>query len=352
MNDKLIRVGAVAMIGVIVAVGYSLMQRSGASQGPAVHIPVTANALAATKTPEDVARDLSMPLAPQDKAAPVQLGTPDGQVAGMTPTSIDLPADVTAPMNAVPGFDMAALGIPEMPTMGVSAVEMTATDLQPIDECEPLMRVDVSKGAVLRLLLSAPCNAGESIEVAHGGLRYTAIIDGSGGHMSAIPALTQEATITVTLADGTLLSDTQTARDVVNFRRIALVGETMLDLELHALELGAGYGDAGHVHLGNRGNADIEAGGKLTILGDSDVAQPVFAQVYSVPLGAARGDAMPELSVEAVVSEANCGLDRSALTLMSTQGSVTELPVEMALPGCEAIGEMVILSGIFTPAAG
>ena len=358
MNDKLIRFGAVGMIGIAMSVGYILMQSSSASSGPRVNVPVTANSLQPTINESTIvlAED-ALPSAPAEKATPQQLGQPGTEIARRDEVAVGGVPQVASMDVPVPQFNVPDLAIPkdpaaqvvadlqvEAPGSGpdVSAVELTATDLQAMDECEPLMRLDIEDNAMLRVLVSAPCNAGESVQIEHGSLIYTVAIDSEGGHLSSIPVLSSDANVTVSFSNGTLLSESIFVDEALNYRRFALVGETMMDLELHAYEAGATFGSEGHVYFGNPGSEGLTRG-KMYLLGDTNADAPYFVQVYSMPVTAADVD----LTVEAVVNGDNCGLDRGALALVAEGGSVIEKAFEIALPGCDAVGEFVILPGLF-----
>jgi len=347
MNDKLIRVGAIGMIGVAMTVGYSLMQSTSASTGPQVNIPMTAKDLKPQLETTEAALTGDTDVMPLDTDGPFELAQPTPRIGGLgseAPQMANLDAGVpqfNAFQTSVPSIGS---GITDLEAE-LSGAQLTNSDFGAMDECEPLMRLDVEPDAMLRLLVSAPCNAGEAIEIAHDGLVYKLGIDNDGGVLSTIPALSTDASVTVSFTNGIALTETINVAEAANYRRVAVVGDTMLDLELHAYESGALFGSDGHLHIGNLGTAGISEG-RMYVLGNTQVLGPMFAQVYSVQASQFNVDLM----VEAVISSDNCGLDRSAVALISDGNSVTQKSFEIALPNCDAVGEFVIMPGLFETA--
>lgn len=125
-------------------------------------------------------------------------------------------------------------------------------------------------------------------------------------------------------------------------------GRATPGLQLHVLEFGAGYGSSGHVWAGApkevlrgvRGE-----GGFLTRLGSPELGN--VADVYSYPAEAMDGAADLAMTVEAEITPANCGRDISGEILQrSLDGSIDSVEVMFAVPGCDAVGDILVLKNM------
>lgn len=346
MYDQLIRVGAIGMLSIGGYIGYSLFVGAESSTGPDFEMPQTALTLDVIDDDEAEAaeRALALPAGPQEQGGPAALSNPsvelaqnsstDGAGIAVPGSDVEVPQFSTAALDGALGTEANDDAIPS-----ITGVEMTASDILPIDDCEPLMRLDPEANAMLRVLISAPCNGGERVEISHEALQFAVTIDSDGGFITTVPALMEEASVTISFADGGFMSETITAEGVNDVRRFAVIGETIMDLELHALEAGAEYGTPGHVHPGN-------PGASMVVLGDASAEAPLFSQVYTAQASAGVDDLGP-ISIEAVVTNDNCGLDRSATAVMANGGTIIEMPIEVAMPNCDSVDDLVVLKDVF-----
>lgn len=224
-----------------------------------------------------------------------------------------------------------------LPVIEASTDEVMNQDL----DCQPLMNVEAEPGAMIRVLMSAPCNAGEFVEFDHAGVQFGQMLDDQGNLVEYIPAMTSTAEVSAKMSDGFVVSGSAMIDDVSNYRRMAVVGEQAVDLELHAWSNGADFGEQGHVYFGNPGSVEsIE--GHLTVLGSTTGERPFFTQIFSAPVfDGAVGS--PEITVEAVVSDMNCGEARNAKAIVSDRGNLGEVSVELPLPGCDWLGEIMVM---------
>ena len=88
-------------------------------------------------------------------------------------------------------------------------------------------------------------------------------------------------------------------------------------------------------------------GGFLTRLGDTQVAEPLLAEVYTFPSGMLQDAAQVALSVEAEVTAANCGTDVEAQTLqVSPSGDMRSQDLVLAIPECDARGDFLVLKNL------
>ena len=139
--------------------------------------------------------------------------------------------------------------------------------------------------------------------------------------------------------------------DLDDYYRVGLQWNEDRALELHALEFGATYGEAGHVWHGNAGSVERAvsgAGGFVSTVGAADVDSPMLAQIYTLPRDTLGDAGNVRLTIEAPVTEANCGLDTLARTLeLEEDGSVAVIELTFTFPGCDAVGEYLVLQNLF-----
>ena len=74
-------------------------------------------------------------------------------------------------------------------------------------------------------------------------------------------------------------------------------------------------------------------------LGDASAPLPLLAEVYTLP---ATGKV--ELSVEAQVTAQTCGRELLGEMLDSRDGKVRVQDLSMAMPGCDALGDFIVLN--------
>lgn len=358
MNESIIRMSAVVMLGVSVSVGFMLKSQAESDTGPVAQIPVTVNTLHITRVEDTTAtrfnHDVSVPNAPivaRDRAvhsAPIHFGP---ATAWQGP--VVLPR---RPPHSQASFLRPFLKLSQSSAMdGITDIQFTAGEADEDQEaaaaqdvaCEPLMRVDLQAGAILRVLFSAPCNVGERVEIAHGELYFTEIIDEEGGVLAFLPAMASPAQVVLRMDEADDLSESIDVPDLGDYFRVGLITQAIMDFELHALAPGATYNEAGHIHAGNPGLDP--ASGRMFVLGNNDVAFPVQAQIFTAPIEAIATEGAPELTVELVVGDANCGLDRIAMTVKTREGEMMDDLIEVAVPGCDAVGDLVLLSGMYSP---
>jgi hypothetical protein len=124
-----------------------------------------------------------------------------------------------------------------------------------------------------------------------------------------------------------------------------LVAAPDTGFELHAFEGSAKFGDVGHVQPGQPYDpvrALVGAGGFLAKAGTPSLIDSLVAQIYTVPDGTDV-----DISLEAEVTEANCGREISALTILPSKiGAPTSTPWQVKMPSCDAVGEVVLLGQV------
>ena len=76
-------------------------------------------------------------------------------------------------------------------------------------------------------------------------------------------------------------------------------------------------------------------------------AEPLMAEVYTFPKTAKTRDGVVRLSVEAEVTAYNCETEVTGTTIQRNGiGDVRPVELTLAMPGCEAIGEFLVLKNL------
>lgn len=361
------RVGtAVATLAIALGAGFYMQKEPGNSSVPQT---ITAAPVQTASVLPAVAPDTSIDVAneaPAGVEAAVDLVVSDeivSEASSAGPTAI-APAIAEEMMVDQPEVAQVADTIQPEPAIDLSAdegIDLAALDLVPVapipsptdtpmasNQCAPTLTGSAGKMAMISLSVSAPCHANQEIEFSHEGLRFTERLDGQGELFLDLPALARDAKITAHLEDDTNTTIEIAVPDAVQYRRVALVWHGATGLQLHAFEEGADYGDTGHVWAEQPGDLSrVEAGigGYTTMLGS--VSSGYAADVYSFPAYLMRSLSGPEVTIEAHVMETTCDKALEA-TFLRTNGKkvTTETPIEIASPGCDAVGEYLVLQNL------
>ncbi|MFO6465240.1 hypothetical protein ACK8OR_12670 [Jannaschia sp. KMU-145] len=272
-------------------------------------------------------------------------------------------AEKTQPPALVTGgralAEVAPAMLPALPR-GPASTSLAAAPIRPISAVEPVQSAAVDcavtldtaplAAAMVSVEISAPCDAGVRADIVQGDLHVAIALDEDGRAALDIPALSPAPLVAVSIADRDPVSALTEARDLGSYRRAALVWAQAAGLELHAFEGEADYGDPGHVspetpHTIARTLAGN--GGFLTVLGDPTFDDARMALIYTSPAEQAVA-----VAIEVPVTEANCGTEVVAATIQTAPGVTAEMhPLTFAVPGCDAVGDLVILGDLPAPVA-
>ena len=260
--------------------------------------------------------------------------------------------DFTATSSASDA-ERAAVGLPPLRAASAEAplnVPLRREATAPSGSCEVTLASSVQSGAMVDLLLSAPCNGGERFTLHHNGMMFSALTQPDGRWRGQVPAL---ATPAVFVADFSGLAGAVTQADVGTLRffdRVVLQWQGQNGLQLHALEYGAQYFGPGHVWTEARGSAQdaIQNGtGFLVRLGDDSLPGARIAEIYSFPAATSEKPGSVSLTVETEVLAATCGKDITAETLeVRGGGAVRTQDLSIAVPGCGSVGEYLVLQNM------
>lgn len=293
--------------------------------------------------------------APQ-AAAPVP--SPDAQIVPAVLTEPEGSGPITVSGTA-PAVPLDAPGAPSLPQPApvqlvqgnVGGGALPEQELSPFGlPCGLSVTTTAIDGAQVALDIMDPCQPHSRVVIEHSGLNLTGRTDVMGLLTMDVPVFETPAFFTVRMPDGTSESSLAIVPDLGGYYRVGLQWNENRALELHALEFGATYGEAGHIWQGSAGSVDRALsgeGGFVTQVGDADVDSPMLAQIYSLPRDTLDTTGNVRLSIEAPVTEANCGQDTLARTLeLEEDGSVAVIELTFTFPGCDAVGDYLVLQNL------
>ncbi|MEJ6396548.1 hypothetical protein [Yoonia sp. 208BN28-4] len=278
-------------------------------------------------------------------------------LAPVQASAVAVPVDPDVP--AIVGEAAAVIPIPEIrePVVLAAVEDIDAPILDvpqaivQADPCEITMTATPAALAMVDVSVAAPCHADSKLVLHHQGMMFSALTDDAGQLDIQIPALSEVA-VFVAAFEGDAGGVAQTTvPDIATVDRAVLQWQGDDGVQLHALEFGASYGDAGHISAGSQGDmAVFESGngGYLVSLGDARLDNPLMAEVYTFPteIAARGGDVL--LNVETEITAANCGREVAAQSLQIMPGQPTEATdMTMIMPDCDAIGEFLVLKNMF-----
>ncbi|WP_156945811.1 hypothetical protein [Roseicyclus elongatus] len=204
--------------------------------------------------------------------------------------------------------------------------------------------------AMVALDIMDPCQPNAPVRIAHSGMTIGATTDAMGLLTIDIPAFETPAFFTVRMDDGTEESLLVALPDLREFDRIGVSWTDQAELDLHAMEFGARFGDDGHVWAENPRATDAVsqgAGGFLTQLGDPDMTDRMLAQVYTLPRATLSQGNSVRITLDAEITEANCTRPAEALTLRSEAAGPVEItPLTFTHPDCDAVGDFLVLQNL------
>lgn len=248
------------------------------------------------------------------------------------------------------------------PTIGVSGTDVTRVsapdstiapepDSLPTDaSCDATLTATPTGGAFVNLLFNAPCAPNERLTVHHNGMMFSQVTDTAGSLFTTVPALTEQAVFIVAFSNGDGAVAQTTVPDMDQYDRVALQWQGQSGLELHAREFGAAYGQPGHYWSGGSQNLEGLAQGEngmVIRLGNARIDEPLVAEVYTFPIAKANREGVVDLSVEAEVTDKNCGQEIDAQSLETMAGGQMKTQnLTLFVPDCEAIGSFLVLNNL------
>jgi hypothetical protein len=214
-----------------------------------------------------------------------------------------------------------------------------------LDQCQPVLTLAARPGAMIDLLLMAPCNPQERVVLRHGPLAVSYRTNGAGALFASVPALATDAQVSIRLASGPSASAQVSLPEADAHSRFGVQWLGPQTFQVNAFEDGADYGEPGHISAavpGQPGRTLLAETGFLTLLGDDQVDNPMLAEIYTFPAG--RNDT--PIIVEAAVTDQTCGQEVLGEMLTFTGGETRVSDVSVTLPGCDAVGQYLVLKNL------
>ena len=288
---------------------------------------------------------------------------PRATQAGQAPdrrSSPVVPAPPVAKVVLVPNLPAPALAVPEARAFAETAQADSAvfpdnaeTSAPPTSAC--ILRIDMAAQpmALVGAALFAPCHPNERVVILHEGLAITALTSDSGSLFFSLPALAQDAHVTVLFAGGDRAEAALKVPEAAEYQRFVVQWQGDDAFQLHALENGADLGTPGDISALNAQLPVPDAApglGFLLVLGDPTVDFPLLAEVYTFPIRPTD----VRLVVEAAVTRQTCGREILGETLAFNGTGVVATDLTMAMPDCTGIGDRLVMQGfdpLFTLAA-
>lgn len=265
----------------------------------------------------------------------------------LTSAAFDLDQDKVNVEFSVPATQptLAAVSDVEAPATGSSVPAIT-------DSCEINAEARPMAAAMVSLTLNAPCLPNERITVHHNGMIFSQTTSSTGELNINVPALSETAVFVFAFGNGDGAVAQAKVEDLADFDRVVLQWKDDAGFEIHALEFGARYDDAGHVWSGkprDMASAITGEGGFMTLNGDLSVTSPMIAEVYTFPSDSVGRDGGIAISVEAEVNSGNCGQEIEAQSLELVSGNdIRTRDLTLSVPDCDAVGSFLVLNNLFT----
>jgi hypothetical protein len=216
--------------------------------------------------------------------------------------------------------------------------------------CEATLLARPMAAAMVDLELIAPCAANQRVTLHHNGMMITERTDDTGNLSLRLPALSANAVFMAAFADGLIAMAKTEITSLDIYDRVVVQWQGPGDMQIHAFEFGAEYGDDGHVWIDSPRDMEIAVkgeGGFISLHGRAMPDQDLRAQVYTFPTGTAAQTGNIELTVETEVTDQTCGRRMEAQALQITDGGALSIKdLTLDVPPCPATGDFLVLKNL------
>lgn len=204
--------------------------------------------------------------------------------------------------------------------------------------------------AMVDLSLDAPCVPHTRVTLHHNGMMITEQTDANGALSVILPALSEQAIYMASFQNGLTAMAKAEVSSIDIYDRVVIQWQGPGQMQVHALEFGADYGEAGHVWSEaprDMAQAALGQGGFVSVHGRTTPDQDLRAQVYTFPSGTADLSGTIGLSIETEITADTCDRTMEAQAIQILGGgnlNVTDLIIDM--PGCDAQGDFLVLKNV------
>jgi len=217
-------------------------------------------------------------------------------------------------------------------------------------DCEVVAEARSVPAALLQVDLHATCDPDALVRVSHNGLEFTSNTDSAGTLSITLPALETRANVVLEVGRQDPITVSAEVSEADWYDRVVLMWDGTNAMSVHAFELGAGPGSAGHVsarHPQTPAHAAAAEGGFLLRLGEPGQKDARMAEVYSFPSGRMPQAGVVRLSVAAEVTPQTCDRNVPVRILQTKRGgTLRNDAVSVAFPGCGAVGQILVLKNL------
>ena len=265
--------------------------------------------------------------------------------------SEDVAEAIEAPAEKIvePVVRTAALGDTALPSASEALTEEPEI-AGPASLCSITMDAVPAAGAMVDVSLKADCYPNERVTFHHNGMMFTHATDRDGNLDLSIPALSENAVVIVAFANGEGALANAKVPSLADYDRMVVQSKAKSNLHINAFEFGANFREDGHVN--NKSERTIEdaeqgLGGFITVLGDKVQGEALVAEVYTFPTNSSQAQGDVHVSVDVIVTVANCGLRIEAQTLeVSRAGKMKVQDLTLPILSCDAVGDFLVLQNL------
>lgn len=216
--------------------------------------------------------------------------------------------------------------------------------------CEIEMTAEPVASAMVDLTIKASCYANERVTLHHNGMMFTDVTDSSGTLEVMVPALAENAVFIAAFANGEGVLANAEVNSLEFYDRMVIQSKARSSLHINAFEFGANFRGEGHVTAASERSlkdAALGEGGFITTLGELDSPEGLVAEVYTFPTVTAKQQGDVFVSVDAEITDSNCGLHIEAQTLEVREGGKMKVQdLSLPIPACDAVGDFLVLQNL------
>lgn len=239
------------------------------------------------------------------------------------------------PLSAKPALPVSAslsgAADPLADVTGITPLASSATG-----GCATTLSLSVEPDAMVNTVLTAPCNGGEAVVLAHDGLKLTVKTSAQGIASVSVPAFETEAVISASIGGTEIARAAIAVPEAAKVRRFVLGWSSDDVIDLRVTE-------SDRVFVSRTSTGEAQGRQRIIALGDRTVAAPMMAEVYTYP---ADPKAEVSIQVEIAVSPGNCGREIVADVIAAGNGRTEISKVSIAVPTCDAAGDILVLNNL------
>ncbi|MEX0280741.1 MAG: hypothetical protein AB3N13_06070 [Arenibacterium sp.] len=344
MSRKRLFATTVGTIGCALGIGFFMQQGNTPATGQQVVAPQIAPEPVEQLVLNTVVEPKLSDIAPPDSSSEIETPAPIEAEPEIELDEIKLTSiDVTPVLATITSSLMETASLDDVAKPGDS-FDTPSDPRTPYLGCDVRVNAQALDMGNVRLSINAPCNGNERVTIHHTGMMFTKVTTDDGRAEAIVPAFSETAIFIVEIENGEGAVETVTVDDLAGLERIALQWSGFGGFQIHAREFGAAYGTSGHVWSGSSLGSGA---GQLVRLGDAEGLNPNIVEIYTFPTAQSTRDGTVALSIEAEVTDANCGRDIAAQSIeLRAPGAIRTRDLVLTMPECSAVGDFLVLNNL------